>query len=247
MIDASFQKKQMYFTIIIGEMDFYCNLLDWRTCAVRSGKASFSLLNSSWDKLEEIVTYMTGSRIVTNKKYWICIKGYLNIDLICICICKTCCKAMEIIVSTVTRRTRLCWMRIGVFRFWTSCAINFTTDWCIIDTFIFLGISLGIWCLCLLYYFFWITRCFLQNFNNALLDFFFDFRRAATSADILRCHLRLVLCFCFMIWTHAIIDWDEMHIQVIGIMMSALIKLSGGLLGGLWKILSMAEWNVDTK
>ena len=57
----------MYFTIIIGEMDFYCTLLDWSTCTVRSGKASVHLLKSSCDELEEIVTDITGSRIFTNK------------------------------------------------------------------------------------------------------------------------------------------------------------------------------------
>ena len=140
----------MYFTIIISEMDFYCTLLDCRTCAVCSVKASVRLLKSSWDGLEKIVTDMTGSRIVTNKKYLIYIKGYFNIELLCICICETCCKAVDMIVSTVTRRTRLCWMRINVFRFWRICGMNITIAWCILNTFIWLGISLGSWCLCLL-------------------------------------------------------------------------------------------------
>ena len=57
----------MYFTISIDEMDFYCTLFDWRTCDICSGKASVLLLKSSWEELEEIVTDMNGSRIVTNK------------------------------------------------------------------------------------------------------------------------------------------------------------------------------------
>ena len=65
----------MYFTIIIGEMDFYCILLDWRTCAVCSGKTSVRLLKSSWGGLEEIGTDMTGSRIVTTKKIEYVSKG----------------------------------------------------------------------------------------------------------------------------------------------------------------------------
>ena len=57
----------MYFTIIIGEVGFYCTLLDWRTCSVCSGKESVRLLKSSWDEPDEIVTDMTSSRIVTTK------------------------------------------------------------------------------------------------------------------------------------------------------------------------------------
>ena len=34
-------EKQMYLTIIIGEMGFCCTLLDWRTCAVFSVKRRF--------------------------------------------------------------------------------------------------------------------------------------------------------------------------------------------------------------
>ena len=60
-------EKKMYFTIIIGDMGFYCNLLVCRTSAVYSGKVSVRLLNSSWDEPEEIITDMNGSRIVTKK------------------------------------------------------------------------------------------------------------------------------------------------------------------------------------
>ena len=147
MIDASFQKKKKFLTIIIDEMDFYFTLLDWRTCTVCSGKASARLPKSSWDELEEIVTYMTGSIIVTNTKDRICIKRHLSIELLCICICETCCKTVEMIVSTVTRRTQLCWMWIDIFRFWSSCGMNLTITWWMIDTLICLGISLGSWCL----------------------------------------------------------------------------------------------------
>ena len=37
----------------------------------------------------------------------------------------------------------------------------------------------------------------------------------------------------------------EMHFQLIGIMVSSVINPSGGFLGGLGKIVSMAEKNVD--
>ena len=106
----------MYFTIIIGEMGFYCTLLDWRTCTVCSGKLLVCLMKSSWDELEDIVTDITGSIIFT-KKYRICIERHSNIELLCICIYETCCKAVKMIVSTVTRRTRLCLMQINVFIF----------------------------------------------------------------------------------------------------------------------------------
>ena len=150
MIVASFQGKKIYFTIIIGEMYFYCTLLDWRTCFVFSGKVSVFLLKVSWGELEDIVIDMNGSGIVTNKTFLICIEMYLNIEMRCICIWETCCKVVNIIVSTITRRTRLCWMRIDVFRFWRSCGMNFIITLCIIYTFICLGISLGGWYICLL-------------------------------------------------------------------------------------------------
>ena len=73
------------------------------------------------------------------------------------------------------------------------------------------------------------------------------FRCTAASANLLQHRLRFVLGLCLMIWTHTIIDWNEMHIQVIEIMMSAVINPPGGSLGGLGKIISMAEWNVDAK
>ena len=151
MIDASFQKRN-YFTIIIVKMYFYCALLDWKTSAVYSDNALVCLLKSSWGEIEEILTDMTGSIIVTSTKDWICIKRHLDIELlcICICICKTCCKAVEMILSTVTKLTQLCWMIIDVFRFWISCGMSFTITWCIIYTFICLGIFFGSWCLCLL-------------------------------------------------------------------------------------------------
>ena len=65
----------MYFTIIIGDKNFYCTLLYWWTCIICSGKALVSLLKSFWDELEEIVTDMNGNRIFINKNIKSGLKG----------------------------------------------------------------------------------------------------------------------------------------------------------------------------
>ena len=150
MIDASFRKNK--YTSPSSLVIWVFILPSWDVGPVPFTVVSrrFIIWRVPGMNLSRSLHIWTVVEFALNKKYWICIKRHFNIELFFICICKTCCKGVDMIVSTVTRRTWLCWMRIDIFRFRRRCGMNFSIVWCIIDTFICLSIYLGSWCICLL-------------------------------------------------------------------------------------------------